>query len=58
MASMTMTKARECPDCGKVHDCAFFVEMQVLTEKLDKKINEFVEQYQKVEKTIHELEDK
>jgi hypothetical protein len=62
MASMTMTKARECPDCGNIHDCAFYVEMQVLTEKLDKKINEFVDYINQMDtdivKEIPELEDK
>jgi hypothetical protein len=56
MASMTMTKARKCPVCGKIHDCEFFVEMQVLTEKLDKKINELVDSIDWSER--HELEDK
>ena len=59
---MTMTKARECPDCGNIHDCAFYVEMQVLTEKLDKKINEFVDYINQMDtdivKEIPELEDK
>tara|TARA_R100000365_G_C2665702_1_gene16885 strand:- start:180 stop:368 length:189 start_codon:yes stop_codon:yes gene_type:complete len=62
MASMTMTKARECPDCGNIHDCAFYVEMQVLTQKLDKKINEFVDYINQMDtdivKEIPELEDK
>ena len=62
MASMSMTKARECPDCGNIHDCAFYVEMQVLTEKLDKKINEFVDSINQMDtdivKEIPELEDK
>ena len=57
-----MTKARECPDCGNIHDCAFYVEMQVLTEKLDKKINEFVDYINQMDtdivKEIPELEDK
>jgi len=59
---MTMTKARECPDCGNIHDCAFYVEMQVLTQKLDKKINEFVDYINQMDtdivKEIPELEDK
>ena len=42
MASLSMTKARGCPECGQVHDCAWFVEMQVLTKRLDDKINEIV----------------
>ena len=61
MASMTMTKARECPDCGGVHDCAFYVEMQVLTAKLDKKINEFVDYINQLDADnglLPELEDK
>ena len=58
---MTMTKARECPDCGNIHDCAFYVEMQVLTQKLDKKINEFVDYINQLDADnglIPELEDK
>ena len=62
MASMSMTKARECPDCGNIHDCAFYVEMQVLTQKLDKKINEFVDYINQMDTDIvkenPELEDK
>jgi len=62
MASMTMTKARECSECGQIHDCAFYVEMQVLTQKLDKKINEFVDYINQMDtdivKEIPELEDK
>jgi len=56
MASLTLSKARECPECGNIHDCAFYVEMQVLAEKLDKKINELVESIDWSE--THELEDK
>ena len=33
---MTMTKASKCPECGKVHDCAFYVEMQGLLQRLSK----------------------
>ena len=61
MASMTMTKARECPDCGGVHDCAIYVELQVLTAKLDKNINEFVYYINQLDADnglIPELEDK
>ena len=55
MASMTMTKARECPECGNVHDCAFYVEMQVLCNKLDKQINRLL---QDIESETHPMEDK
>ena len=62
---MTMTKARECADCGKVHDCAYFVQMQVLTMKLEQAINELVEESIKANESLlecnfqmHELEDK
>ena len=62
MASLTLSKARECPACGNIHDCAFYVEMQVLTQKLDKKINEFVDYINQMDtdivKEIPELEDK
>ena len=58
MPSLTITKARECPDCGKIHDCQFYAEMQVLTAKLDQKINEFVEQINESAKEVSELEDK
>ena len=56
MASLNMTQARECPECGQIHDCQFFAEMQVLTAKLDKKINELVESIDWAERP--ELEDK
>ena len=61
---MTMTKARECPDCGKVHDCAFYVEMQVLLQRLSKEIDRLVEYVKACDKAglstpeIHPLEDK
>ena len=58
MASLNMTKARECPECGQIHDCAFYVEMQILTAKLDKKINEFVDYINESSKEVSELEDK
>ena len=58
MASLTKTKARECPECGQIHDCAFYVEMQILTAKLDKKINEFVDYINESSKEVSELEDK
>jgi len=64
MASLSMTKARGCPECGQVHDCAWFVEMQVLTKRLDDKINELVKYVKDCDKAglttpeIPELEDK
>ena len=64
MTSMTMTKARECPECGKVHDCAFYVEMQVLLQRLSKEIDRLVEYVKVCDKAglstpeIHPLEDK
>ena len=61
MASLSRTQMRECSECGKVHDCAFYVEMQVLTAKLDKKINEFVDYINQLDADnglIPELEDK
>ena len=41
-------------------DCAWFVEMQVLCEKLDKKINELVKYANEKEDVLeqHEMEDK
>jgi hypothetical protein len=58
MASLNMTQARECPECGQIHDCAFYVEMQILTAKLDRKINEFVDYINESSKEVSELEDK
>ena len=64
MASMSMTKARECPDCGGVHDCAWLPEMTYLCAKLDRKINELVEYVNACDKAglstpeIHPMEDK
>ena len=61
---MTMTKARKCPECGKVHDCAFYVEMQLLCEILTKEIDRLVEYVNACDKAglstpeIHPLEDK
>jgi hypothetical protein len=49
---------RECPDCGKVHDCAFYDEMQFLCSKLDKEVNRLLEQLAKTDQIINELEDK
>ena len=60
MASYSVTEIRDCEKCGHIHDCAWFVEMQVLCEKLDKKINELVKYAdgwsENAEK--HPLEDK
>ena len=53
-----MTEARECPKCGHIHDCAFYVEMQILCAKLDRKINEFVDYINESSKEVPELEDK
>ena len=60
MASMTMTKARECPECGQVHDCAFYVEMQVLANKLDSQVNRLIDELeaQHLIAETHPLEDK
>lgn len=58
MASLNMTEARECPKCGHIHDCAFYVEMQILCAKLDRKINEFVDYINESSKEVPELEDK
>jgi hypothetical protein len=60
MASYSITKIRECEKCGHIHDCAWFVEMQVLCEKLDKKINELVNYANEKEHDLeqHEMEDK
>ena len=67
MASLNMTKARECAECGHIHDCAWFVEMQILCEKLDKKIIELLTYIANVEKSglstpqdyeKHPMEDK
>jgi|LULG01.1.fsa_nt_gb hypothetical protein len=55
-SSAELTQARECPQCGNIHDCQFFAEMQVLTAKLDKKINELVDSIDWSERP--ELEDK
>ena len=58
---MTMTKARECPECGQVHDCAFYVEMQILCSKLDKQINRLLDDMEAkatAQKETHPLEDK
>ena len=61
---MTLTKARECPECGKVHDCAFYVEMQVLLQRLSKEIDRLVEYVNACDKAglttpeIHPMEDK
>ena len=57
---MTMTKASKCPECGKVHDCAFYVEMQMLCHKLDNQINRLLDEMEAqhlIEET-HPLEDK
>ena len=58
MASLSRTQMRECPDCGKVHDCAFYDEMQFLCYKLDKEVNRLLEQLAKTDQVINELEDK
>ena len=61
MASLNRTQMRECPECGKVHDCAFYVEMQVLSAKLEKKMDELIDYVNRVDETIKdipELEDK
>ena len=61
---MIMTKASKCPECGKVHDCAFYVEMQVLLQRLSKEIDRLVEYVKACDKAglstpeIHPLEDK
>ena len=63
MASLSLTKVRECPECGQVHDCAWLQEMTVLCQRLDKKINELVE-YVNADKAglstpeLHPMEDK
>ena len=53
---------RNCPECNQIHDCQFFMEMQVLCNKLDKEINRLVEvinqQVENLDKEIPELEDK
>ena len=62
MASLNGIHVRECPECNQIHDCAWFVEMQVLCNKLDKQINRLVEyvnkQEENLDKEIPELEDK
>ena len=67
MASYSVTEIRECEKCGHIHDCAWFVEMQVLCDKLDKKINELVKYVDACDKAglstpsdyeKHPLEDK
>jgi len=60
MASYSITEIRECEKCGHIHDCAWFVEMQVLCEKLDKKINELLKYSNGWSEYAeqHEMEDK
>ena len=64
MASLTMTKVRECPDCGHVHDCAWYIEMALLVQKLSKEVDRLVEYIKDCDKAglstpeIHPLEDK
>ena len=60
MASLNQIHVRRCPECNQIHDCAWFVEMQVLCEKLDKKINELVNYANEKEHDLeqHEMEDK
>ena len=60
MASYSITEIRECEKCGNIHDCAWFVEMQVLCEKLDKKINELLKYADGWSEYAeqHEMEDK
>ena len=63
MASMTMTKASKCPECGKVHDCAFYVEMQMFNQRLSKEIDRLVESVKETYSIpstpeIHPMEDK
>ena len=61
---MTMTKARACPDCGGVHDCAWLSEQTVLNQTLSKEIDRLVEYVKACDKAglstpeIHPLEDK
>ena len=62
MASLSELHVRRCPECNQIHDCQFFVEMQVLCNRLDREINRLVEYVNKQEKNlvseIPELEDK
>lgn len=63
MASLNQIHVRRCPECNQIHDCAWFVEMQVLCNRLDKKINELVGYVNQLEEESHcrntpELEDK
>jgi len=65
MASMTMTKARECPECGQVHDCQMFQSMNNLIKKMDEKIDEYLryintipDYAEEITAGIPELEDK
>ena len=62
MASLNGIHVRECPECNQIHDCAWFVEMQVLCNRLEREINRLVEyvnkQEENLDKEIPELEDK
>tara|TARA_R100001086_G_scaffold140070_1_gene73476 strand:+ start:180 stop:371 length:192 start_codon:yes stop_codon:yes gene_type:complete len=63
MASLNQIHVRRCPECNQIHDCAWFVEMQVLCNRLDKKMNELVGYVNQLEEEAHcrntpELEDK
>jgi len=54
---MNIVKVRNCRNCGQIHDCQFYCEMEILLYKLNKEIDRLIRaRYSTPE--IHPLEDK